>query len=108
MEKKKYYVSLQSLEISQIEHGNNNDFTIYATDGEVKELRATFNKMYDANIGTYWRAHIPIVPYHHDTANDNYDAAITDAFQMLYELGDEKTKEFIDDSEVLTNRPIDI
>jgi len=106
-EKKKYYVSLQSREISQIKHGNNADFTIEATDREVTRLRSKLNEIHDAEMGTYWRAHIPIMPYHHDESNDRYDKSITEAFEMLYQLGDEDARTFIEESGILHDRPID-
>lgn len=103
MEKKKYYVSLASHEISQTRYHNNDDFVIYATEGEVRELRNTLNRMYRGDMDSYWRAHIPIVKYHHDTGNETYDREITEVFQMLYELGDEQTKDYIKSTGVLSD-----
>src|SRR5690625_6893396 len=76
MERKKYFVSVASGEISQVQFGNNDDFTIYATDAEVKDLRAKMDVMHNAEIKSFWRAHVPIMPYHHDKANDQYNAGI--------------------------------
>lgn len=104
MERKKYYVSIASTEISQIPYHNNDDFIIYATDHEVRMLREKMNNMYDANLGAFWRAHVPIVPYHNDQPNDDYDKGITEAFQMIYDLGDEKTKAHIETMGVLDER----
>ncbi|MUK90052.1 hydrolase [Ornithinibacillus sp. L9] len=104
MEKKKYYVSLQAGEISQIKYDNNDEFLIYATDEEIDELRSKINQMDDAAFGTFLRAHIPIKPYHEDPQNDDYDAGITEAFQMLYQLGDENTKSHIESIGILSNR----
>lgn len=101
MEKKTYYVSLQSREISQVKVGNNADFTIFATEDEVVELRSILNKIYDADMGTYWRSHIPIVPYHHDEENDQYDANLKEAYEKIYHLGDESTKTFIEENNLL-------
>lgn len=98
MEKKKYYVSLQSKEISQIQYGNNNDFIIHATDNEVAQLRNTLNQMHEGEMSSYWRAHVPIVPYHVDKGNQQYDAELVQAFEQLYKLGDEATRTFISES----------
>lgn len=92
MTKKKYYVSMASSEISQIQFGNNDDFTIYANDDEIRVLRAKMDQMHNADISSFWRAHIPIMSYHHDKPNDDYDAGITEAFQMIHDLGDDQTK----------------
>lgn len=104
MNRKKYYVSLQSREISQIKYGNNADFTIYATDEEIRMLRAKLDNMYEAEVGTFWRAHVPFIPYHKDSSNDDYDRGITEAFQMIYDLGDEEAKHHIEDMGVLGDR----
>lgn len=105
-QKKKYYVNVQSREISQVPYGNNDQFTIYATGDEVKMLRMIMNKVYDADRSAYWRAHVPIVPYHRDKSNDIYDDGLTEAFQMLHDLGDSKTKEHIREMGVLSDRPM--
>jgi len=104
MEKEKYYVSLASGEISQIRFGNNDDFTIQATADEVRLLRAKFDNMHDSEMGSFWRAHVPIMPYHNDQANDDYDREITEAFQMLFDLGNEETRTHITQMGILTDQ----
>ena len=96
MEKRnKYFVSVQSHEISRNRVGNNDDFVIYATDEEVQQLRSKFDQMRGAEWSSFWRAHVPIVPYHHDQPNDDYDREFTSVFEILYKLGDEQTKAHI-------------
>ncbi len=104
MDKKKYHVSIASKEISQIPYGNNDDFTIYATDGEVSMLRRKMEKMHEADVASFWRAHVPIMPYHNDKANDIYDEGLTEAYQMVYELGDKQTKSHIESMGILSDR----
>lgn len=103
MNKEKYYVSVASREISQIKYGNNAEFTVYATDEEIRLLRAKLDNMYEADRGTYWRAHIPIMSYHQDQANDAYDAYMSEAYQMIYDLGDEEAKTHIMSMNVLND-----
>lgn len=98
MDKNKYYVNLQAKEIATTAHGNNNDFVIYATDEEARNLRNTFNQMHDGEMASYWRAHVPIMPYHHDKGNQKYDTEIQEAFKQIHLLGDEDTKAFIEES----------
>lgn len=104
MEKKKYFVNVGTHEISQIEFGNNVDFIVYATDDDVRLLRAKMDNMHEAGIGTFFRAHVPIMSYHKDKSNENYDQGITEAFQMIHELGDEQTKKHIESMDVLGDR----
>ena len=107
MDRKKYYVNLQSREISQMKYQNNDAFTIYATEQEVQMLRKTLDNVHMSEVDTFWRAHNPILPYHNDSSNDRYDKHLTDAFEKLYELGDEETRSFVEESGVFSNRPID-
>lgn len=108
MEKDKYYVNLQSREISRIKHGNNAAFTIFATEGDIKSLRKKLDRVHVAENDTFWRAHIPIMPYHHDTANDRYDASFAEALQMIYDLGDKEARAYITETGVLRDRPLDV
>lgn len=103
MTKKKYYINVQSREISQISFQNNNDFIIYATDSEISQLRRKFSDIHRAELDTFWRSHIPIMPYHRDEPNDRYDDGLLESFQMIYELGDEDAKQFMKDSGLLSH-----
>lgn len=104
MEKKTYYINMGSQEISQIRYENNDHFIIQATEDEVRLLRAKMDNMHDADFGTYMRAHVPIMSYHKDRSNDEYDLGITEAFQMIYDLGDDETKHHIEEMGVLRNQ----
>jgi len=104
MEKKTFYVSLTTGEVSQIPYQNNDDFVIHATDADVRQLRSKFDAMDDAGLRSFVRAHVPIVPYHHDSANDDYDYSMHEALQMIYNLGDEATKEHIESMGVLDQK----
>lgn len=106
MNKKKYYVSISSGEISQVKVGNNDEYIIYATDDEVKMLRAKLTNMYDADFDSFWRAHVPIMPYHNDKGNQRYDEGLTEVFQMIYDLGDEQAKSHIEEIGVLSDRSL--
>ncbi|HZW69174.1 MAG TPA: hydrolase [Pseudogracilibacillus sp.] len=107
MAKKTYYIDLQSREISQNKTYNNHHYQIEATHEEAMELRRLLTKVYDADVDAYWRAHIPFVPYHKDLANDQYDEAFTAALALVYDLGDEATRAYIDTTGVLSDRSLD-
>ena len=95
VEKKKYYINIGDGEISQLKHHNNAQFTIHATDEEVRWLRTKFDNMHNASVDSYFRAHIPIVQYHNDKPNDDYDANMAEVYRVLYELGDDEAKQHI-------------
>ncbi|GAB3047444.1 hydrolase [Virgibacillus ainsalahensis] len=103
MEKKNYYVSVGTGEISQIRYDNNDAFVINATEEEVSLLRRKLENLNGASIQSFWRAHVPIKPYHEDKPNDDYDSNMKDTFQMLYDWGDEQTKAHITSMGILTD-----
>lgn len=103
MEKKKYYIDIGSGEISQIKYDNNDSFTIQATTEEISLLRAKMENMHDAGVRSFFRAHVPIMPYHNDKSNDDYDSNLTETYQMLYDLGDDEAKKHIDSIGILTD-----
>lgn len=77
-------------------------YIIYANDEEIKKVRSELENMHDASLRSFVRAHVPIMPYHHDSQNDAYDAGLNDLFHLLHELGDEQTKEHIDSLDILS------
>ena len=95
VEKQTYYVNVQSKEISKVKVGNNAIFTIIASDEDVMLLRKKFDVIDTTEMDNFFRAHVPIVPYHEDKSNDKYDQTLREIFQMIYQLGDEETKSFI-------------
>lgn len=104
--KEQYYVSIAQHKISQIPNAQDNDFTIMATRGEITELRHLFTEMDAADKRSHIRSAIPLQPYHDDQANQDYDESITSAYQMMYDLGDEEARDFIEQSRILSDRPI--
>lgn len=101
MEKQKYFVNIGSQEISQIPYDNNANFTIYATNEDVSLLRKKMDNMHDAGFRSFFRANVPILSYHKDESNDEYDQGLIDACRMIYDLGDDKTREHIKSMGVL-------
>ncbi|BAC14277.1 hydrolase [Oceanobacillus iheyensis] len=104
MDKQKYFISVGEGEISQVRYQNNDDFVIYATEDEITLLRSKFEDMHESSFDSFKRAHIPFMPYHNDEANDMYDNTMTEAFQLLYDLGDEKTKNHIQTMGILSDK----
>ncbi len=103
MEKQKYYVQMGSGEISRVKYHNNDEFVIYATEEDIVQLREAFDEANASGIRTFFRAHIPIVPYHNDSSNDEYDSNMVKAYKLVHDLGDEQTKAHIADMGILEN-----
>ncbi|UOQ94201.1 hydrolase [Halobacillus shinanisalinarum] len=101
MEKNQYYVNIGTREISINHDGNNDEFMINADREELLLLREVFNEMYNSDTRAFFRSHVPFEEYHKDSSNDEYDEGMMRAFQMLYDLGDEKTRQHISGMGVL-------
>ena len=94
-QKKTYYISVGNGQISQVKTADTYNFEIHATDEEILQLREYFDKGYKEDLGSFVRSHVPFVEYHHDSNNDRYDAQLQKAYQLIYDLGNHKTKELI-------------
>ena len=101
MEKKKYYVSVQSNSILVEQGATPYEMEIYATEREVEQLQELLNGKWDADESTFIRGIIPAMPYHLDDENDNYDFYLLEIYKKLYELGTDETKDQIDKMNIL-------
>ncbi|WP_449538398.1 hydrolase [Ferdinandcohnia sp. Marseille-Q9671] len=99
--KKTYYISVGSGEISQSKSSSTWEYKIEATDEEVHKLRSLFNENYSNEIEGFLRAHVPYVEYHNDSSNDKYDSTMLQVFKMIYQLGDQEAKDFIQSQGIL-------
>ncbi|MGM8216524.1 hydrolase [Bacillaceae bacterium W0354] len=96
MDKRKFYVCVETQEISELKAGNNDQFVIYGGPEDIIKLRECFDEMQDAEYSTFWRAHVPFKEYHHDEDNDSYDECLLRAYKMIYNLGDQETRNHIE------------
>ncbi|WP_411953705.1 hydrolase [Alkalibacillus sp. S2W] len=96
MDRRKFYVSIESGEISEAKAGNNDDFVIYGNPDEIISLRECFDELKGAEDATAFRATLPFKEYHRDEENDAYDYYMMKGYKMLYNLGDHETKQHIE------------
>jgi hypothetical protein len=101
VEKKKYYITVGTQEISQIKPESPYEFEIEATDEEVRQLREIFDEAYAADFMSFFRAHVPYVQYHEDKPNDIYDNDLLQAYRLIHEFGTSETKEHIESMNIL-------
>ncbi|GEL77925.1 hypothetical protein [Tenuibacillus multivorans] len=95
-DKRKFYINVEEREISELKAGNNDEFTIYAGPNEIIALREIFEGMEHADMGTFWRSHMPFKEYHRDEDQDEYDHLLLKAYKMIYELGDDQSKQHVE------------
>lgn len=99
--RKTYYISVGSGEISQVKSGSTWEYKIEATDEEVRQLRNLFDGNYSNEVENFLRAHVPFVEYHYDSSNDKYDSNLLQVYQIIYQLGDQEAKNFIESEGIL-------
>lgn len=95
MEKQAYYIQVANGEIQSRSDVSPWEFRVFANEKEIQDLRGLFKEMNEADSRTFWRAHVPAVPYHMDKDNDQYDKRMMEVYDKLYELGDEDTRSHI-------------
>jgi hypothetical protein len=95
MEKQKYYVSVQSKTIMTGQGDAAYEFEIEATPEEVQGLLKLFDEMEDFDNQSFFRNHIPGIPYHHDLENDGYDFYLKEIYKSIQQLGTEETRKHI-------------
>lgn len=93
--KKTYYITVGQGHISQLSTDSPWDYKIEATDEEILQLREYFDQVYSSDFQGFLRAHTPYVQYHYDRENDAVDDTNKQIYKMIYELGDEETKNHI-------------
>jgi hypothetical protein len=95
MEKRKYYVSVQSRTIMENQGDASYELVINAIPEEINELVELFKYQADVDEVTIIRTNIPAIPYHHDNINDDSDWSLKEIYKTLYTLGTMETKEHI-------------
>jgi hypothetical protein len=95
MERKNYYVSVQSRTIMENQGDASYELVINATPEEIDVLAELFENQADVDEASFIRGHTPAIPYHHDNVNDDMDWYIKEIYKTLYNLGTQETKEHI-------------
>lgn len=96
-----YYVDVQGGKISVDSPEQGGHFVIHATDEQYEDVKQIANELYNNDMKTYVRAHIPFLEYHYDEANDLYDQTLIHLYEKLHELGDEETRSHIESMNIL-------
>ncbi|NGQ94916.1 hypothetical protein G3578_06920 [Brevibacillus sp. SYP-B805] len=95
MEKKRYYVSVQAGTVMEHQGDAAYEFEIEATPDDVEVLGRLFAQKDSYDVDSFWRSHIPVIPYHIDTENDAHDKSLQEIYAMIYRLGTEETRQHI-------------
>jgi hypothetical protein len=101
LEKKPYYVNVESGEILPIKTASAFQFEISASEEDVWKLQKKFEEIDSAATDTFYRTHVPYVPYSDDPDNDRYDQKLKEAYQIIHDLGQNETRKFIESMNIL-------
>lgn len=96
MEKRPYYINVESGEILPVKTASTFQFEISASDEDVRKLAKMFDEMESTANDTFVRSHLPYVPYSNDRDNDRYDVKLREVYQLIHDLGQEETRNFIE------------
>lgn len=99
--KKPYFITVATGEISQSATDSPWNFKIEATDDDIIALREYFSQNYSTEWQSFFRAHIPFIEYHNDKVNDAYDETIKKVYRMIYQLGDNEARSHIESMGIL-------
>lgn len=101
MEKKRYYVTVETGEILEDQTASTYQFVIEADDQERRQLEELFELARDTEMNTMLRAATPAMAYHDDPENHAYDDALMDIYKKLHQFGNEETRQHIETMNVL-------
>ncbi len=95
-DKRSYYVSVQSSSMVKHIGDMSFEFEVKATEQEAMGLQKLLDHKDQAENTTFYRAHVPFLPYHSDASNDAYDERILAVYRKLHELGTPETRAAIE------------
>lgn len=94
MEKKKYYVSISEKRITEISLPESAEFEILADRKDIRKIESILHD-FDEIVGEEALNILTPLSEHHDTDGE-YNADLRSLYDILYELGTEKTKREIE------------
>ena len=104
--KKEYFIDIKSGDILEEEPQAGGHFRILATDEEYNDLNQIALRMYDDELKTYERSHVPFVDYDFAEKNPAYDRKLILLYEKIHELGDEKAREHIESMDILGRKEL--
>ncbi|WP_202078513.1 hydrolase [Caldalkalibacillus salinus] len=102
MEKKKYYVAVESGQILEDQGASSYELEIEATEEERQQLEKLFSKKNTENIDLFIDPHAPNKWDEIESDVQNYNDFMMNIYAMIYRLGTPETKDFIERNDILT------
>lgn len=96
MDKATYYVTVEgTINSEQNLNDAPYDFEIQATDEEIGELQALYQKAYNEDFDTFVQANLPLRTKERMKANEDIDHYVSEIYKAIYRLGSDETKQRI-------------
>ncbi|MCD1259930.1 hypothetical protein B5M42_013925 [Paenibacillus athensensis] len=96
MDKKHYYVSVQSRTILENQGDASYELEIEATPEERDQLEELFKELGEWDQATAVQVAPALgIAYHHDESNDGYDASLKAAYALIGKLGTAETQRHV-------------
>jgi hypothetical protein len=102
MEKKTYYISVETGQILEDQGASAYELEINATQEEVSDLENLFDKKDRDNFETFLDPHVPQKWDEVGSDVQEYNSHLYEVYQKLYTLGTPNTKEHIEEAEILS------
>lgn len=103
LQKQSYYVTVGTGEVMNEPTLSEWEFEILALPEEIIQLKTLFEEIDQEAWTGFWRAHVPIVSYHHDATNDRYDDHLQHIYQWIYDHGTDETRQHIASMHILSD-----
>jgi rubrerythrin len=101
MDKKTYYVTVQTGEIMEDSTAFNYDFVINANEEEYDQIKQLFEDTADAELATYSHSFPLSQSTYYNEENSTYDSYLRDIYIKLHELGTTETRQHIETMHIL-------
>jgi hypothetical protein len=102
MEKKKFYIAVETGQILEDRGASGYELEIEATPAEVADLENLFDKKDRDNFETFVDPHLPNKWDEVGSDVQDYNTHLYEVYEMLYKLGTQSTKEHIEQAEILS------
>lgn len=101
MEKRTYYISVETGQILEDKEAASYEFEVEATEEEINQLREIFDQKYKKNVETFVDIHFPHLFDEVGGDVQNYNKQLLHVYQNIYQLGTNATRKQIKESDIL-------
>ena len=92
----KVYISVNHQQMYAFPDESAWEYEVTAQRNEIKVFERLFDQLKQVQSKNFWRAHVPIKPYHLDGENDEYDIRMKKVYAWIHEFGTDEARSFIE------------